>query len=221
LGNGKTADKPSFEIADRQLNAEQEETVTRSLSVVRLALLLTFLGFVVSAQASVLDQNNPPLNVGLNDGLEWQQQLTVGIGGQLAGITLYTNSGFDTDLVRIGVGSAPFTGTYSFMTTVAIGSTGTFIDTSAANIFLNPGDFFTIDVSGGPGCCNLAGSTKAYGGGDLYLDLNGQFTDYTKDFGYSMAFQSYMNTVPEPGSIMLLGTGVLGLAGVLRRKINL
>ncbi len=195
--------------------------MTHRLSIVRLALLLSFLAIVVSAQASALDQNNPPNNVGLNDSLEWQQQLTVGIGGQLAGITLYTNSGTDTDLVRIGVGSAPFTGIFSFMATVPITSAGTFIDTSSANINLNPGDFFVIDVSGGPGCCNLAGSTIPYSGGDLYLDINGQFTDYTKDFGYSMAFQSYMNTVPEPGSLILLGSGVLGLAGVLRRKINL
>jgi PEP-CTERM motif len=184
--------------------------------------LLAFLAFAVGAQADViLDQNNPPLNVGLNDGLEWQQQVTVGIGGSLAGITLYTNSGSDTDLVRIGVGSAPFTGSFSFSSTVSITSAGTFIDTSSAGINLNPGDFFTIDVSGGPGCCNLAGSTKAYSGGDLYLDINGQFTDYTQDFGYSMAFQSYMNTVPEPGTLVFMGTGVLGLAGVLRRKINL
>ena len=191
-------------------------------SGIRLALLLAFLAFVVSAQATtVLDQNNPPHNVGLNDGLEWQQQLTVGIGGQLAGITLYTNSGSDTDLVRIGVGPAPFTGGYSFSTTATITSAGTFIDTSGANINLNVGDFFTIDVSGGPGCCNLAGSTIPYSGGDLFLDINGQFTDYTKDFGYSMAFQSYMNTVPEPGSLVLLGSGVLGVAGLLRRKINL
>jgi hypothetical protein len=181
-----------------------------------------FLALAVPAHAnSILDQDNPPNNVGLNDSLEWQQQVTVGLGGILSGITLYTQTGTDMDTVKIGVGPGFFTGQYSFETTVAITSTGTFIDTSAANIVLNPGDFFVIDISGGPGCCNLAGSDVPYPGGDLYLNFGG-VQDYTQLFGYSLGFQTYMNTeVPEPGTLVFLGTGALGVAGMLRRKINL
>ncbi len=196
--------------------------MTRGSITITLALLVAFLAFAVSAQANtILDQNNPPLNVGLNDSLEWQQQVQVGIGGTLAGVTLYTWSGTDTDTVKIGVGQGYFNGQYSFTTTAGITPGGTFIDTSSANIALNPGDYFVIDVSGGPGCCNLAGSTNPYSGGDLYLNINGQIFDYTQLYGYSLGFQTYMNTVPEPGSLVLLGSGVLGLAGILRRKINL
>src|ERR1041384_1642869 len=93
--------------------------------------VLMLLGFVVSAHPnSILDQDTPPNNLGLNDQLEWQQQVTAGLGGILSGITLWTQSGIDTDLVRIGVGSAPLTGNWAFQTTVGIGSGGTFIDTS-------------------------------------------------------------------------------------------
>lgn len=58
----------------------------------------------------------------------------------------------------------------------------------------------------------------------------GDFKSYTDDFlgnriqnPTDLAFSLYKTQqtgVPEPGSLMLLGTGILGIAGVIRRKLG-
>jgi hypothetical protein len=60
---------------------------------------------------------------------------------------------------------------------------------------------------GGPATCNFRQSGTNFG--DCGLG------------GETFTLSSGGTTTPEPGSIMLLGSGILGLAGVLRRKINL
>jgi hypothetical protein len=61
-------------------------------------------------------------------------------------------------------------------------------------------------ASGGPATCNFRQSGTNYGscglGGESFT-LTGQPTTST----------------PEPSSILLFGSGILGLAGVLRRKL--
>jgi hypothetical protein len=179
-------------------------------------LIVALLSGSMAARASVLDQNNPVGSVGLSDSLEWQQQVTDGIAGVLAGVTLYTNTVSDLDTVSIGVGSAFTTGPFAFTTTATLTPTGTFIDTSAANIHLTAGEHFVIDVSGGPAVGNLAGNAAAYSGGDLFLNLGGPI-DYTTAYGYSMAFQTNMTPVPLPAAAWLLLSGLGGL-GLLGRK---
>jgi PEP-CTERM motif len=72
------------------------------------------------------------------------------------------------------------------------------------------------DENSGVGC----GGTYPGGG------LNCPSTAYEDQFGTipSEAFTitgPIHGTTPEPGSILLFGSGVLGLAGVLRRKLNI
>jgi len=188
----------------------------------QLSTALSFLMLAGAAQASpILDQNNPPSgNLGLNDQLEFQQQVTDGIAGVLAGVTLFTKSGSDTDTVKIGVGSAFSTGPFAFTTTSTITTAGTFIDTSAANISLTAGEHFVIDVSGNPsnpGNGGLAGSASPYAGGDLYLFL-GAPIDETSSAGESMAFETFITVVPEPASLILFGIGLASLGLVHRRN---
>ena len=51
------------------------------------------------------------------------------------------------------------------------------------------------------------------------IDITMYLDDFYTKQGYTATFVSDGNATPEPGSIMLLGSGVLGLAGVLRRKL--
>ena len=82
-----------------------------------------------------------------------------------------------------------------------------------------------IGIRLGPGFTawlTLLGATDSSGGQDGW-DIN---------FGPSLAYQDPIHPVPsesfiingapipEPSSIMLFGSGILGLAGVLRRKLT-
>jgi hypothetical protein len=178
--------------------------------------------------ASIVDVSNPPgtssclCTIGLNDHLEIQQQVTDVNGGILAGITLYTLGGDDVDTVNIGVGNGFYPGSsYAFsQANVDIKSTGTFIDTSAADIVLKPNDNFVIDVSGNPNTTgtvagNLATNGPYLGGKNLYLVVD---ATVNLQQGESMAFVTYIETpVPVPAAVWLLISG-LGMLSVRFRR---
>ena len=62
--------------------------------------------------------------------------------------------------------------------------------------------------SGGPATCNFRQSGTNYGD----CGLGGE--------AFTLTGQTNPTTTPEPSSILLFGSGILGLAGVLRRKLN-
>jgi hypothetical protein len=69
--------------------------------------------------------------------------------------------------------------------------------------------FDAWDVNGGPASCNFAVHGVPVG------DCNLGFPE-----GEAFTINSSSTSVPEPGSFLLLGSGVLSLAGVLRRKLG-
>ena len=67
------------------------------------------------------------------------------------------------------------------------------------------------DMNAGPASCDFAVLGVPQGDCGYGAGVEGEaFTLYTSG-----------STTPEPGSMIMFGTGVLGLAGVLRRRINL
>ncbi len=188
--------------------------------VASLAAGMLALAAASAAQAAgLLDQSNPGGSAGLNGvGHQWQQEVTAGVGGRLTGITLW---GGGSARVRIAEGDAFNAGPFAFSQLVAFAPNnpaGLFIDTRAANIILSAGETFVIDLT--EGTQGYTGSITPYVAGDLWLAGGGWPTtfNFTERTGISLAFETYMGAVPEPGAwaLMILGFGLAGSG--LRRK---
>lgn len=101
-------------------------------------------------------------------------------------------------------------------------------NSTTCNTF-NPGDICGLvftDITKDPGLTGIkldpSSTTNKLTGsianGNVYLD----FTNIELDAGDVATFDLTFNTaptVPEPGSLLLLSTGVLGLAGTLRKRM--
>ncbi len=124
---------------------------------------------------------------------------TVALNGSNSMFLFSNGFGFDVYQVTIPVTSAAMTAGNAYWLSLSNANDASNSGTEAWDI-PNGG-------AGGPAVCNFRQSGTNFG--DCGLG------------GESFTLFSGNNTTPEPGSIMLFGSGILGLAGVLRRKINL
>lgn len=196
----------------------------RSLPPLFLALTLG-LGAPALAQTGTLDQFSPFTGEAAGQGgqsasyngstnfLVWQAEVEAGMSGTLEGFEMEflgapTGSHIDVR-VRLGGGwnTGPAVWTGSFDTAVAAWTTH-FFDTSAANIQLNAGDLFVIELQGNDTGMNIGGSyVPPATGGALYpnfLYLNGP--GCFSDCGWRIGFHTYMLT----GGLQLALTGTCG-----------
>ena len=136
--------------------------------------------------------------------------------------------------VDMAIGSTPF-GTDGFFGTLTDVS-NTYLGTNQFGYEVFQAEFWVGFIPwSGDGFITLSNASESYGG--VYWDQNSGIgcpspgcpsTAYASDVG-SIPSESFTltgwgggwGTTPEPSSILLFGSGILGLAGVLRRKLNI
>jgi PEP-CTERM motif len=208
------------------------------MRIASLSLLALCLA-VVPAVAQTDLYDNGPINGTtdawtINFGYAVSDSFTLAGGGNVSGVQFgaWLYPGDVLTSAEVSITSSEFGGTSYFDQVVNFTQGGCTSNQFGYNVCTETGSFGAVSLSAGTYWLNLANASVASGDPVFWDENSGASSASESSVGTipSEAFTilgggstttttTSTGTTPEPSSIMLFGSGILGLAGVLRRKL--
>jgi hypothetical protein len=200
------------------------------LRIASLTLLCLALAVIPASAQTTLYDNGPANGTvdawTINFGYTVSDTFTLGAASTVQGFdfSVWAYPGDTALTVDWSITSAEFGGTTYGSGTASL--TSTFISSNQFGYDLDKLTASGLNVAVGAGTywLNLANATTSLGD-PLFWDENSGPSQASESAVGTIASEAFDikgtsgGTVPEPSSIMLFGSGILGLAGVLRRKL--
>ena len=198
---------------------------------------LTLLALCLAAVPAMADvYNNGPINGNtdawtINSGFEVSDTFTTA-GGAVTGLQfgVWAFPGDTVTSVEVSITSQEFGGTTFFDGTVNLSQSGCVINSFGFDVCTETGSFNTTLFSAGTYWLNLQNASVP-SGDQVYWDENSGPSSASESFVGTIPSEAFTilsittltttgGTTPEPSSIMLFGSGILGCLSVLKRKMN-
>jgi hypothetical protein len=194
------------------------------LSLTAAVCLLT-----LSASATILYDNGPDDNVNAFNISQFAVADSFDLtGSPIVSGVVFTNWLFPGDSpvgVDWAIQATPF-GTNLFSGTAAISSSFLGTNSLGADVYLDTISLPNVSLASGTWYLQLTNETTTISDTGFWAESDGPSLAFQSGNGQipSESFQILGTngvTTPEPGTLVMLGSGILGIGSILRRKINL
>ncbi len=197
-----------------------------SLTIVLLALV------AMPAFAQTIYDNGPTNGTTdgwtINFGFAVSDSFTLSNAATVTGLNFaaWVEPGDVLQSAEVSITSSEFGGTSYFDQTVSFTQSGCVSNQYGFNVCTETGAFSGVALNSGTYWLNLSNAATS-AGNPVYWDENSGPSSASENSIGTIPSESFTltggstapGTTPEPSSILLLGSGVLGVAGLLRRKL--